>query len=100
MFLQPTSPWGFAFVASWFEILTLIFKTLFVTDYIHSLDPQAASTDRGHGGLSYLAERGVLSCRVGFFPRPPRGAWSFRLTPALLGEAGERAHRLRGRSVP
>jgi hypothetical protein len=47
---------------------------------IHRLGHQAARQGWRQGGLPYLAERGVLPCYVGFFPRPPRGAWSFRLS--------------------
>jgi len=37
---------------------------------VHRVDHQAACKGWGQGGLSYLAERRVLACCVGFFPRP------------------------------
>ena len=55
---------------------------------VHRLGHQAARQGWGQGGLSYLAERGILPCRVGFSLR--------RLLshPIRLRPAGRRETRL------
>ena len=58
---------------------------------VHRVDHQAACKGRGQRGLPYLAERGVLPCRVGFSSRPLL-SHPVRLSPP---PSGKRVHQPR-----